>query len=60
MDELAKREEPLRRVLDELTRRGYTEHFRAVDGGVEALGTGERFAPKDLAIRGIDGTRNAT
>lgn len=52
MEELVEREEPLRRVLDELARRGYTEHFRAVDGGLEALGTGERFATKDLAIRG--------
>ena len=44
-------EEPLERVIDKLTRRGYTEHFRAVDGGLEALGTEEQFAPSDLMIR---------
>ena len=52
MEEPLTREEPLKRVLDELARRGYTEHFRAIDGGLEALGSGERFAPKDLLIRG--------
>jgi hypothetical protein len=52
MEELLKSEETLRRVIDELSRRGYTEHFRAVDGGLLALGTGQRFAPKDLKIRG--------
>jgi hypothetical protein len=52
MEELLTREEPLKRVVDELGRRGYTEHFRAVDGGLQALGSGERFGPKDLTIRG--------
>jgi hypothetical protein len=52
MEELLQSEETLRRVIDELSRRGYTEHFRAVDGGLQALGTGQRFAPKDLKIRG--------
>ena len=52
MQEQPKREEPLQRVLDELARRGYTEHFQAVDGGLKALGSGERFAPGDLMIRG--------
>jgi len=52
MEELLTREETLRRVLDELGRRGYTEHFRAVDGGVVALGSGEWFGSKDLTIRG--------
>jgi hypothetical protein len=52
MEEPLKREETLKRVVDELTRRGYTEHFRAIEGGLQALGTGERFDPKDLVIRG--------
>ena len=52
MEDPATREEPLKRVMDVLARRGYTEHFRAVEGGLQALGTGERFTPKDLKIRG--------
>ena len=52
MEELPMREETLRCVVDELGRRGYTEHFRAVDGGLVALGSGERFGSKDLTIRG--------
>jgi hypothetical protein len=52
MEEPLEGEETLKRVVDELSRRGYTEHFRAVDGGLQALGTGRRFAPKDLKIRG--------
>jgi hypothetical protein len=52
MEEPLKREETLKRVIDELTRRGYTEHFRAIEGGLQALGTGARFDPKDLVIRG--------
>lgn len=52
MEEPLTREETLQRVVDELGRRGYTEHFRAIDGGLEALGTGERFDSKDLTIRG--------
>jgi hypothetical protein len=47
-----KREEPLQRVLEDLASRGYTEHFQAVDEGLKALGSGERFAPGDLMIRG--------
>jgi hypothetical protein len=47
-----KREEPLQRVLEDLARRGYTEHFQAVDDGLKALGSGERFAAGDLMIRG--------
>jgi hypothetical protein len=47
-----KREEPLQRVLEDLARRGYTEHFQAVDDGLKALGSGERFARGDLMIRG--------
>jgi hypothetical protein len=52
MEEPLKREETLKHVVDELTRRGYTEHFKATDGGLQALGTGEWFDPKDLVIRG--------
>jgi len=52
MEELLTRVETLRHVLDELGRRGYTEHFQAVDGGLVALGSGERFGSEDLTIRG--------
>ena len=52
MEESVKGEETLERVVDELRRRGYTEHFKAVEGGLQALGTGQRFEPKDLVIRG--------
>ena len=52
MEETSKREETLARVVDELNRRGYTEHFKAIDGGLQALGSGARFGPKDLTIRG--------
>ncbi len=52
MDEAIKREETLKRVVEELNRRGYTEHFKAVEGGLQALDSGERFTSKDLMIRG--------
>lgn len=52
MEEPLEREETLERVVDELARRGYTEHFRAVEGGLQALGSGKRFDPGDLVIRG--------
>jgi len=52
MDETPKREETLKRVVEDLARRGYTEHFRAVDGGLEALDSGQRFGSEELAIRG--------
>ena len=52
MEEPLEREETLERVVDELSRRGYTEHFKAIDGGLQALDTGERFGSKDLTIRG--------
>lgn len=52
MEEPLTREETLKRVVDELTRRGYTENFRAVEGGLQALGRKELFDPKDLVIRG--------
>ncbi len=35
MEEPLKREETLKRVVDELSRRGYAEHFKAIDGGLE-------------------------
>ena len=38
-------------AIDGLIRRGFSEHFRVVDGGLQALGTGERFRPDDLVIR---------
>ena len=52
MDETPNREETLEHVVEELGRRGYTEHFRAVDGGLEAVGSGRRFGPEDLTICG--------
>ncbi len=52
MEEPLKREETLKRVVDELSRRGYAEHFKAIDGGLQALVSGERFGSKDLTIRG--------
>lgn len=41
----------LAEALDGLTRRGFLEQFRVVDGGLQALGTGKRFRPDDLVIR---------
>ena len=46
------REETLGQVVDALGRRGYAEHFRAIDGGVLALDSGERFGSTELTIRG--------
>ena len=31
-------------------RRGFPEDFRAVDGRLQVIGTGERFRPEDLVI----------
>jgi len=45
-------EETLTHVLDELSRRGYREHFRVVDGRLHAIGTAQRFEPRDVVIRG--------
>jgi hypothetical protein len=45
-------EETLTDVLDVLTRRGYQEHFGVVQGQLLALGTGQRFEPRDVVIRG--------
>lgn len=38
-------------AIDELTRRGFTERFRIVDGRLQALGTGETLGTEDLVIR---------
>ncbi len=40
-------------ALDELARRGFTEGFRVVDGGLRALGQAETMKPKDLVIREV-------
>jgi hypothetical protein len=45
-------EDTLTHVVDELTRRGYKEHFRVADGRLHALGTEQRFEPEDVVIRG--------
>jgi hypothetical protein len=37
-------------ALDELVRRGFTEGFQVVDGGLRALGHPETMKPKDLVI----------
>ena len=38
-------------AVDDLTRRGFTEDFRAVDGRLRTSGTGATVAPEDLVIR---------
>ena len=45
-------EDTLTHVVDELTRRGYKEHFRVADGRLHVIGTGQRFEPEDVVIRG--------
>jgi hypothetical protein len=45
-------EDTLTHVVDELTRRGYNEHFRVADGRLDVIGTGQRFEPEDVVIRG--------
>ncbi len=37
-------------VVDELTRRGFSEDFRVVDGRLQVVGTRERLRPEDCAI----------
>jgi hypothetical protein len=37
-------------AVDDLTRRGFTEDFRVVDGKLRAIGTGETFRPEELVI----------
>ena len=38
-------------AVDDLTRRGFTEDFRVVDGGLRAIRAGETVRPEDLVIR---------
>jgi hypothetical protein len=38
-------------AVDGLTRRGFTEDFRAIDGRLRALGADQTFAAADLVIR---------
>jgi hypothetical protein len=38
-------------AVDDLTYRGFTEDFRAVDGKLRTSGTGEMVTPEDLVIR---------
>ena len=41
----------LTETIEELTRRGFTEGFRVADGGLRAIGTGQRLKAEDLVIR---------
>ena len=41
----------LAEAIDDLTRRGYTEQFAIVDGGLRAVGTRTTFSPDDLTVR---------
>jgi len=38
-------------AVDDLTRRGFTEDFRVVDGRLRAIRVGETVRPEDLVIR---------
>jgi hypothetical protein len=38
-------------AVDDLTRRGFTEDFRVVDGRLRAIRAGETVRPEDLVIR---------
>jgi len=38
-------------AVDDLTRRGFTEDFRVVDGTLRAIRAGETVRPEDLVIR---------
>jgi hypothetical protein len=38
-------------AVDDLTRRGFTEDFRAVDGKLRAIRTGETITSEDLVVR---------
>lgn len=40
-------------ALAELARRGFTEGFQVVEGGLRALGRAERIKPQDLVIREV-------
>jgi hypothetical protein len=41
----------LAEAIDDLTRRGFTEQFSIVDGGVRAVGTGATFPADELTVR---------
>ena len=43
--------ETLAEAVDGLARRGFAEGFRVAEGGLRALGTGERVRARDLVIR---------
>ena len=38
-------------TIEDLARRGFTEGFRVADGGLRAIGTGQRLRTEDLVIR---------
>ena len=38
-------------TIEDLARRGFTEGFRVADGGLRAVGTGQRLRTEDLVIR---------
>ena len=40
-------------ALDELARRGFTEGFQVVEGGLRALGHPETMKPNDMVIREV-------
>jgi hypothetical protein len=37
-------------AVDEMTRRGFAEDFRVVDGRLQVMGTGERVRPEQCVI----------
>ncbi|MGH7313813.1 MAG: hypothetical protein ACREJV_11610 [Candidatus Rokuibacteriota bacterium] len=37
-------------VMDDLSRRGFTEHFKVVDGRLRAVGKGETFPPDRVMV----------
>jgi len=41
----------LAEAIDDLTRRGFTEQFSIVEGGLRAVGTGTTFSADDLTVR---------
>jgi hypothetical protein len=40
----------LAEAIDDLTRRGFTEQFSIVEGGLRAVGTGTTFSADDLTV----------
>jgi hypothetical protein len=40
-------------AIDELSRRGFTDAFRIVDGELQVLRTGEMLQPEDLVVREV-------